>query len=84
MRKDFDITKTKLIIWDLDDTFWKGTLSEGGISFIADNLRLLEELTTKGIMNSICSKNDALSVKSEFLMKGYIKQWQLFVFPSIN
>ena len=25
-----DIRSIKLIVWDLDDTFWKGTLSEGG------------------------------------------------------
>ena len=84
MFKDFDITKTKLIIWDLDDTFWDGTLTEGGVSFNNDNLRLIEELTTKGIMNSICSKNDFLSVKSEFVTQGYLKHWQLFLFPSIN
>lgn len=82
--KAFDITKTKLIIWDLDDTFWNGVLSEGGIVFNKDNLRLLEELVTKGIMCSICSKNDFLKVKTEFLVHGYIKYWQMFVFPSIN
>ena len=84
MYKDFDITKTKLIIWDLDDTFWEGTLSEGGVTFIEDNLTLLEELTTKGIMNSICSKNDFYNVKAEFLTHGFIKYWQMFLFPSIN
>ena len=31
MSKNYDITKTKLIIWDLDDTFWNGNLSEGEI-----------------------------------------------------
>ena len=31
MKKDFDITKAKLVIWDLDETFWDGTLTEGGI-----------------------------------------------------
>lgn len=84
MYKDFDITKTKLIIWDLDDTFWSGTLSEGGVNFIDKNLSLLEELTTRGIMNSICSKNDFLHVKTEFVINGYIKYWQMFVFASIN
>lgn len=84
MYKDFDITKTKLIVWDLDDTFWEGTLSEGGIKFKEENLRLVEELITKGIMNSICSKNDSIRVKSEFIVHGYLKQWQNFIFPSIN
>jgi len=84
MHKDFDITKVKLIIWDLDNTFWHGTLSEGDVSFINDNLILVEELLTKGIMNSICSKNDFFNVKKEFILQGYIKYWQQFVFPSIN
>ncbi len=84
MIKDFDITKTKLVIWDLDDTFWDGTLSEGGVCFKKEHLQLIDDLTTKGIMNSICSKNDLLNVKAEFITQGYIKYWQLFVFPSIN
>ena len=84
MRKDFDITKTKLVIWDLDETFWDGTLTEGGISFKSDNLKLIEELTTKGIMNSICSKNNLLDVRSQFITNGYLKFWQLFLFPSID
>ena len=84
MHKDFDITKTKLVIWDLDETFWEGTLSEGGVRFKNENLLLIEDLVTKGVMNSICSKNDSIKVKSEFISHGYIKYWQMFVFPSIN
>ena len=41
MRKDYDITKTKLVIWDLDETFWDGTLSEGGIKFKEKTLLLI-------------------------------------------
>ena len=85
MRKDYDITKAKLIIWDLDETLWSGTLSEGGIEFKPEVLSFIEELVTKGIMNSICSKNEGTDrVKEEFLNRGYQKFWDLFVFPSIN
>ena len=84
MRKDFDITKTKLIIWDLDETFWSGTLSEGGVEFIPENLKLIEELVTKGIMNSICSKNNFEDVKNQFISRGYERFWNFFVFPSID
>ena len=84
MKKDYDITKTKLVIWDLDETFWDGTLSEGGIKFKEKTLLLIEELTTKGIMNSICSKNNFMDVKAQFLTNGFMKFWQLFVFPSID
>ena len=82
--KNYDITKTKLIIWDLDDTFWKGTLSEGGVEFLPEMINFIEELTLKGIMNSICSKNDFESVKNEFINKGFKRVWDLFIFPSIN
>ena len=85
MRKDYDITKAKLIIWDLDETLWSGTLSEGGVEFKPEILSFIEELVTKGIMNSICSKNEGTDrVKEEFLNRGYQKFWDLFVFPSIN
>ena len=69
--KNYDITKTKLIIWDLDDTFWKGTLSEGGVEFLPGMINFIEDLTLKGIMNSICSKNDFESVKNEFINRGF-------------
>ena len=82
--KNYDITKTKLIIWDLDETFWQGTLEEGGVIFNPEIINFIEELTTKGIMNSICSKNDFERVKEEFIMSGFKHIWDLFVFPSIN
>ena len=34
-----DINSIKLVIWDLDDTFWKGTLSEGEIVPIPENIQ---------------------------------------------
>ena len=40
-RKDSTIPSidndVKMMIWDLDDTFWNGTLSKGGIEFIKSN-----------------------------------------------
>ena len=81
--KNYDITKTKLIIWDLDETFWQGTLEEGGVIFNPEIINFIEELTTKGIMNSICSKNDFERVKEEFIMSGFKHIWDLFVFPSL-
>ena len=84
MQKDYDITKTKLIIWDLDETLWDGILSEGGIVFKPEILNFIEELTTKGIVNSICSKNTYADVKNKFLLSGFKSFWDLFVFPSIS
>lgn len=82
--KNYDITKTKLIIWDLDDTFWKGNFEEGNVLFDIDIVNFIQELTTKGIMNSICSKNDFQKVKEKFVNSGFEHIWDLFVFPSIN
>lgn len=51
-----DYNKLKLVIWDLDDTFWNGTLSEGGIEAIDANIQLIKTLTDCGVINAICSK----------------------------
>jgi hypothetical protein len=48
----------KVVIWDLDDTFWSGTLSEGGVGAIERNLEVVRALADRGIVSSICSKND--------------------------
>jgi|GEM_PF-5075870 len=70
-----DIRKIKLIIWDLDDTFWKGTLSDNGndatVVPITGNIQLVKALTRRGIINSICSKNDALTAKAELERQGW-------------
>ncbi|MBW9171003.1 HAD-IIIC family phosphatase [Clostridium estertheticum] len=71
----------KLVIWDLDDTFWKGTLSEEGITLNDDNINIVKELINRGIMNSICSKNDFGKVKTE-LEKNDL--WKCFIFPKIS
>lgn len=71
----------KLIIWDLDDTFWKGTLSEGCITLIPEHIKLLHDLVDCGIMNSISSKNDKAPVMAQ-LEEAHIDS--LFVFPQIN
>lgn len=71
----------KLIIWDLDETLWKGTLSEGGVLPIEENIYILQETLDMGIMHSICSKNDYETAKNNLISMGI---WDCFVFPSIN
>lgn len=76
-----DFGKLKLIIWDLDDTFWDGTLSEGGVHPISKNIYLVRSLTDRGIINTICLKNDPLHVEKELKGEGCE---ELFVFKSID
>lgn len=71
----------KLVIWDLDETFWSGTLSEGDVVVPDGNVQLLRDLTDCGIINSICSKNEFEPTKKRLQELGV---WDLFVFPSIN
>ena len=71
----------RLVIWDLDETFWHGTLTEGGISYSDEHHNIVVELARRGIMSSICSKNDLDSVKRVLQEKGI---WEYFVFPSID
>lgn len=76
-----EIKSVKLIIWDLDGTFWEGTLSEGEVMIPKDRARLLEDLTDCGIVNSICSRNDFDKAKARLDEAGV---WDLFVSPSIS
>jgi FkbH-like protein len=71
----------KLIIWDMDDTFWDGTISEGEVKIPQKHIDIIRELTDRGIMNSISSKNDFQVVRDQ-LVKNEI--WDFFVFPAIN
>ncbi|MDR2839944.1 MAG: HAD-IIIC family phosphatase [Paludibacter sp.] len=71
----------KLIIWDLDDTFWNGTITEGGIVPIEKNIGLISDLTDCGIINSICSKNTFEDCANKL---KELKIFDFFVFPSIN
>jgi len=79
--KKIKLRNIKLIIWDLDDTFWKGILCEGNVKIPLINICLLKKFVNTGIMNSICSKNDFLQVKN-VLEKNNL--WELFVFPEIS
>lgn len=73
--------KIKLIIWDMDETFWSGTLSEESVCLSDENKDLIVNLTDIGIVNSICSKNYENQVVDE-LNKYNLTDY--FVFKSVN
>lgn len=74
--------KLKLVIWDLDNTLWRGTLAEGDkLVPITERTELIKTLTSIGVVNSICSKNDFEKAKSVLVEMGL---WEFFVFPKIS
>ncbi|WP_321501902.1 HAD-IIIC family phosphatase [Breoghania sp.] len=71
----------KLIIWDLDETFWQGTLSEEGIAPIVANISMVETLAQRGIISTIVSKNDHATAEKALRDLGV---WDYFVMPRIS
>jgi FkbH-like protein len=56
------LTKKKVIICDLDNTLWSGTIGEGAVAHLRDRQNTLLTLRKKGILLAICSKNDPKNV----------------------
>ncbi|MGW7695185.1 HAD-IIIC family phosphatase [Streptomyces asiaticus] len=71
-------TIVKCLVWDLDNTLWQGTLLEDGeVTLPAPVEKLIAELDSRGILQSVASKNDhdqawqrleALGVAEYFLL----------------
>ncbi len=70
-----------MVIWDLDDTLWNGTISEGPIEHVARNHDIVIALAERGIISSICSKNDESVVLPQLQQLGLS---EYFVLPSID
>ena len=52
-------TLVKCLVWDLDNTLWRGTLLEDPDVQLSDQVRdVIVELDSRGILQSIASKND--------------------------
>ncbi len=79
--EEFPYEKIKLIIWDMDETFWSGILSEGEVELPLSNVELIKSATDRGVINSISSKNDEEPVLDELKGAGIEDQ---FVFNNIN
>jgi FkbH-like protein len=73
--------KPKLIIWDLDDTLWQGTLAEGHDVVLNERRSaFVRTLNQRGIVSAICSKNDPAAARAA--LEGF-GLWDAFVFPRI-
>lgn len=71
----------KLVIWDLDDTLWRGTLAEGDeVELFEHRAELVRALNRHGVVSSICSKNEEATARGKLTALGL---WDEFVFPKI-
>lgn len=76
--------KVKCVVWDLDNTIWKGILIEDGSTNLVlrdEVVTLIHALDDRGIIQSVVSKNDqaeAMEALARFGLKDY------FVYPMIN
>jgi FkbH-like protein len=76
------VSEIKLIIWDLDDTLWQGTLADKeDVILKKDVVERIQFLLDRGIVHSICSKND--EKKTEKVLKK-LGIYDLFIFPKIS
>jgi FkbH-like protein len=71
----------KLVVWDLDDTLWTGTLSEGPVVLDPVTAEVVRTLNRRGIVNSVCSKNDRAAARAELEEAGL---WDEMVFARID
>ena len=72
----------KVLIWDLDNTLWDGTLLEGDDVRPRDGVEAtLKALDSRGILHSIASKNDHAAAMAKLQELGLD---QYFLFPQIH
>src|SRR5262245_24827746 len=72
----------KCLVWDLDDTLWRGTLLEDlQVSLKENVVNVIKTLDGRGILQSIASKNDyqqAMDQLQRFELAEY------FLYPQIH
>lgn len=72
----------KCVIWDLDNTLWKGTLLESRqVTLRPGIIEIIKELDGRGILHSIASRND-YDDAMRLLHENGISQY--FLYPQIN
>jgi FkbH-like protein len=63
----------KLVVWDLDETLWRGTLAEDGVEGVTprpEAVAAIRTLDERGVLQSIASKNDPREVDAALTAFG--------------
>nr|MDQ3956917.1 HAD-IIIC family phosphatase [Actinomycetota bacterium] len=72
----------KCLVWDLDDTLWRGTLLEDPeVTVDPRAIEVVHELDRRGILNSIASRNDEALALARLREAGLD---EYFLYPQIN
>ena len=74
--------KIKCVVWDLDNTIWNGVLSEGdSVTLKEDIFDIIKALDSRGILQSISSKNDSQEALDQLQKFGLL---EYFLYPEIS
>ena len=74
----------KCVAWDLDNTIWNGIIGEDGVTGVKirpEVVEVIKKFDERGILNTICSKNDA-EIALDGLRRFGIEEY--FLYPQIN
>ncbi|ABX06603.1 FkbH like protein [Herpetosiphon aurantiacus DSM 785] len=72
----------KCVVWDLDNTVWKGILLEDEhVTPFPNVVAVIKELDSRGILNSISSRNDHDLAVAKLEELGLL---EYFLYPQIN
>jgi FkbH-like protein len=72
----------KVVVWDLDHTIWDGVLLEDEAVVVTPHVvEIIEELDRRGILQSICSKNDPTTALARLRAAGIA---DYFLYPQIG
>jgi len=79
-----DVRPVKVVVWDLDETLWSGTLAEDGAEGVRarpEAVAAIRALDERGVLQSIASKNDAAEAMAALAGLGLA---DFFLHPQIH